>query len=335
MNDLIILSSRVRLARNLAGTPFPTWADQEILAGVGENVFASAQKQPEFADSEFHRLDSVDPIQVQVWAESHLVSPDFARQDPGRFLIIGGDEKTSIMVNEEDHLRIQAFVAGSSLERAWNIADRVDDGLERDLDFAFSEEIGYLTACPTNAGTGMRASFMLHLPALMMTGQAQQLIASLSQIGIVTRGLFGEGTQAIGNIFQISNATTLGRSEKEIIENLNNIGSQVVDRERAARKGLIAQAKDRFADQSYRALGILSNCRMITFQEALELISMVRLGVETGILSMIDFEILDRLWMVSRPAHLELLAGRSIGNVKEESARADAIRGILTDGIGK
>jgi len=333
MSDRIVLNSRVRLARNLDQHPFPLWADQATSSRVGEKVRTAVASRTALAAHHIHSMSEVDPIQRQMWVESHVVSPEFACSEGEKYLVTSDDSDLSIMVNEEDHLRIQVIGDGLSLENSLGLATLVDDELEAELDYAFSRKYGYLTACPSNVGTGMRASLMLHLPALVMTGKAQELMPILAQAGIIARGMFGEGTQAAGSIFLISNSQTIGVTEEGIVENLTTLADQVIERERSARKGLVANSKDRLADQSYRAFGILNSARIMSFEEALELTSMVRLGAETGILTEVDPKSLDRVWTAMRPAHLEKIAGRSIGPGKEEIVRAQVIRSILNTDI--
>ena len=335
MDDRIVISSRVRLARNISGHSFPTWATDDELEGISDNILLSIEGDSRLHDLDRHPWEEVDSLQRALWAEAHMVSPDFVTGGNGRCLMIGPDNETSIMINEEDHLRIQAIYPGSCLGRAAESTDEMDDALEQHLDIAFSEEWGYLTACPTNVGTGMRASVLLHLPALVMTGQALQLFSALAQAGVALRGLFGEGTQAIGNAFQLSNATTLGKSESEVTKDLQNVVDQVVDRERAARKGLLSQSKERLVDRSHRAFGVLTHARMLSFGEAVELMSMVRLGSETGILKTVRASELDRMWMAIRPAHLERIVGRSIDSSEEEALRAETIRQSLSETAGR
>ncbi len=333
MSDRIVLNSRVRLARNLDQIPFPMWADRTSSSMVGEKVKAAVASRTALAAHRFYSMSEVDPIQRQMWVESHVVTPDFAFSEGEKYLVTSDDSDLSITVNEEDHLRIQVISDGLSLENSLGLATLVDDELETELDYAFSKKLGYLTACPSNVGTGMRASLMLHLPALVMTGKAQELMPILSQAGITVRGMFGEGAQAAGNIFQLSNSQTIGVTEEGILENLATVADQVIERERSARKGMVVNSKDRLADQSYRAFGILNSARIMSFEEALELTSMVRLGAETGILTDVDPNSLDRVWKAMRSAHLEKIAGRSIGPDKEEIVRAQVIRSILNTDV--
>jgi len=230
------------------------------------------------------------------------------------------------MVNEEDHLRIQALMPGLQLAAAWELADKVDDALEQYLPYAFSEQRGYLTACPTNVGTGLRASLMLHLPALVSTGQINRIIQAVGRFGLVVRGLYGEGTQALGNIFQFSNQVTLGHTESDIIQHLINVTRQVIDQEREARQMLLRRDKMALEDRVARAYGTLAHARVVSSQEALQLLSDVRLGIDLGILDGLKPEILQELLVAIRPAHLQMRTGRELSPAERDVLRAALIR---------
>jgi len=325
----VVISSRVRLARNLASHPFPQWAHPDDLQAVGSAVGVALSSSKMLSGYGFHALENLSPLERQRLVEEHVISPEFAGLEKGYFLALSQDQKVALMVNEEDHLRIQALYPGFRVAAAWETASRVDDEVGKELEYAFSEKWGYLTACPTNTGTAMRVSIMLHLPALMMTKQLPQLWGALTQLGVVVRGLFGEGTHAAGNLFQVSNNTTLGRTEEEIVAHLTNVGMQIVERERTARKILYGEAKDKLADRAYRAVGILKYAKMMSFAEAIELLSMVRLGVDLGLVTDIDGATINELAFLIRPACLEMQAGRAIGEEKEEAVRSKVIQAKL------
>jgi protein arginine kinase len=237
----VALNSRVRLARNLGDIPFPNQASPTDLARVAEKVEKAVSQVPELSRLEVMRLSEASVLDRHILAEKHLISPQHAEGAENRLAIIADDESVSVMVNEEDHIRIQTLLPGLQLGEAYQLADNVDDLLESKIDYAFDEQIGYITACPTNVGTGLRVSIMVHLPALVVTGQVRAVLSAVSNLGIAVRGLYGEGTEASGNMFQLSNQVTLGRSEQELIENLHAVTMQVIEQERATRKKLILE----------------------------------------------------------------------------------------------
>lgn len=330
----IVLSSRVRLARNLEGVPFPGRADAGALAEAAE---AARRSVADLTAADRHvymfvEMDKLTPLERNVLVEKHIVSPNHAEEPAHRALVARDDAAVSIMVNEEDHLRVQCLVAGLNLPEALGLADRVDDVLESRLTFAHGEQAGYLTACPTNTGTGLRASVMMHLPALVLSRQISRITAAATQLGLAVRGLYGEGTEAIGNIFQISNQLTLGHSEREIIENLQAIAKQVVEQERAARQALAAGSPDALADRVWRAYGVLRYARVLAGQEALNLLSEVRLGIDLGIITVLSGQVFNELLVTTRPNFLQKLAGRSeVDAAERDSLRAQLIRDRLKE----
>ncbi len=322
----IALSSRIRLARNLPKIPFPQFASSTQLEGVLDAVERVAARSDALGRLEFIRLKNISPLERAVLVEKHLISPQHAEDPEYKAVALRNDELISVMVNEEDHLRIQILQPGLALDKAWELADRVDDFFESELDFAFSETRGYLAACPTNVGTGMRASVMLHLPALVITDQMKRVIAASSQIGLAVRGFYGEGTEAIGNMFQISNQVTLGNSEEEIIRHLTAAARQIIDQERNARAALLNEARVPLEDRIYRAYGLLSNARHLTSEEAMRLLSDVRLGVDLGLIKEIGVYLLNELLVSIRPAALQKLVGGSLTPEARDIQRAALIR---------
>lgn len=323
----VALSTRVRLARNLAGELFPTLMDEaaaeRVLAAVAQALEGLAA---EAGPVEFHRLRDLPPLERQALVERHLISPELARVADRAAVVLRGDEAVSVMVNEEDHLRIQVLVPGLQLEAAWELANRVDDALEQRLDYAFSQRYGYLTSCPTNTGTGMRASVMMHLPGLVMAGQAGQLFQALSKVGIAVRGLYGEGSEALANIFQVSNQVTLGQSEREILVNLQGVCRQLIDRERTARQRLLQSRRHRLEDRAWRAWGVLSSARVISTREAMALLSDLRLGIDLGIIPGVPPRVFNELVVRISPALLQLAEGRGLPPHQRDVRRADIIR---------
>lgn len=326
-ND-IVLSCRIRLARNIGTIPFPNRATEEQLKQVADltrNAVGDLNKSMA-KDFIFLDLEKISPLERFVLVEKHLISPALAQDAVHRGLLISEDGSVSIMVNEEDHLRTQVIFPGLQLEEAWEMATTVDDILEGKMDFAFSERQGYLTSCPTNVGSGLRASVMLHLPALVMTNQIGKVLSAISQLGLAVRGLYGEGSETIGNIFQISNQMTLGFSEREIIENLQSVASQIVEQERLAREHLLRRNKEQLADRVYRAYGILSYARIVSSQEATKLLSDVRLGVDLAIIQEVDSKIFNELLVKTRPNFLQKLAHRDLDALGRDVMRAEIIR---------
>lgn len=331
----IVLSSRIRLARNLEGVPFPSRADAEALAGVSAAIRKSVGDLGA-ADKHvymFVEMDKLPPLDRNVLVEKHIISPNHAEERGHRALAVRDDAAVSIMVNEEDHLRIQTMVPGLNLQEALALANRVDDLLEAKNTFAYAERLGYLTACPTNVGTGLRASVMMHLPALVLSRQMNRIVAAATQLGLAVRGLYGEGSEATGHIFQISNQLTIGHSEQEIIDNLQAIARQVVEQERAARQALADNSPDALADRVWRAYGILRYARSISGQEALNLLSEVRLGIDMKIITGTDAAVFNELLVTTRPNFLQKIAGRDDSEPGErDKLRAQLIRDKLKEG---
>ena len=299
----IVLSSRIRLARNLSGVPFPGQADAGQLRQIGNRVSFSVQDLIDADDSHQYQMIDMAALTEQerrILVEKHLTSLKHVHIPANRSLIIRDDTAVSIMVNEEDHFRIQSLTAGSNLRSAWKMADETDNLLESRMGFAFTEDLGYLTSCPTNLGTGLRASVMMHLPALVLLGQMHRIIEVSTQLGMAVRGFYGEGTEAYGNVFQVSNQQTLGFNEMEIVNNVLSLARQVVEQERAARRMLMSDSGEELADRIWRAYGILRHARSISGQEALGLLSAVRLGIDMGIISHLSPDVFTELIIATR-----------------------------------
>ncbi len=331
----IILSSRIRLARNLEGVPFPNRNYGKELAAVVEQV---KQVQTAFEAKGEHydliEMDQLSQLEQNVLVEKHMISPNLINNAFHRAVLVKQDASVSIMVNEEDHLRIQCLESGLELKSALGAANKVDDLLEENLTFAFSEQLGYLTACPTNVGTGMRASCMLHLPALVITKQIGRIISAATQLGLAVRGFYGEGTEAIGNVFQISNQLTLGYTEEEIVDSLNGVVQQIVDQERTARQLLVTQSKLAISDRLWRSYGVLRYAQSMSGQEALSRLSEVRLGIDMGIITNLAPEIYNELLVTTRPNYMANLAGtKEMDSITRDTMRADVIRAKLIDNV--
>jgi len=326
----IVISSRIRLARNLTKAPFPHWADKTQGKEALEAVEAAVRKHSYFKNTFSFRLDDVDAVDKQFLVERHLMSMEHAQKSENKAVIIDTDEVIAIMVNEEDHLRIQVMQSGFNLFEAWGIINNIDDLLSKELSFAFLPEWGYLTACPTNAGTGMRGSVMLHLPALVMTRQINRVLAAIAKLSFATRGLYGEGTQASGNFFQISNQVALGHSEEEIIENINGLIRQIIEQENQARQALLAKNRALLEDRVNRSFGILKSAYIISSDETIELLSMVRLGCDLGIVNKcMDRRVINELFLITQPAHLQKIENKKLTSQERDVKRAELIRNKL------
>lgn len=328
----IALSSRIRLARNLCNIPFPGRASNSQLAEVADQMRGTVNdlKACDNHNYMFIEMEKLTALERNVLVEKHIVSPHYVEHPEHRALIVRDDAAVSIMVNEEDHLRIQCMRPGLNLDDALALANQVDDAIEDKRDIAFNEQMGYLTACPTNLGTGLRASVMVHLPALVLTRQISRILNAFTQLGLAIRGLYGEGTEASGNIFQISNQLTLGYTEQGIIENLNSVAQQVVENERMARKYLLSQSANSLEDRLWRAFGVLSFARSMSGQEALSLISEVRLGIDLKIIDNVPAQLFNELLVTTRPNYLQKLAAQmGIQEDNRDKLRAQVIRNTI------
>jgi protein arginine kinase len=323
----VVLASRVRLARNVAGYAFPNSLGPE----QGERLTGEIAQAVDELESQWHlrlkRLQDVTALERQVLVEKHLASPLLVA-DPIRFEALATDdrESISIMVAEEDHLRMQVLLPGLQLEEAWIVADRLDDDLEQRLTWAFDAKLGYLTTYPTNLGTGMRASVMVHLPALVLTRQAGPVFGALAQMGVVVRGLYGEGSEGEGHIFQISNQVSLGRTEEELVHSLMMVAQQVVGRERLAREQLEKSAPVGLADRVGRAFGVLSHARVLSSEEALRLLSDVQLGIDLGHVKPFRDATFAEMVSMTRPGLLQAMAGRELDPGARDMLRAEVIQ---------
>ncbi|MGF1677813.1 MAG: protein arginine kinase [Candidatus Methylacidiphilales bacterium] len=323
----IVMSSRIRLARNLKDTPFPGWMKKNQRQEAMERILEALHNLPPLhKGSRQIFMEELSPLEKQVLVEQHLISREHAAKNHGSGVMINTTEELSIMVNEEDHLRMQVILPGYQLNHAWQLANTHDTALEDSLDYAFSATLGYLTACPTNVGTGLRASAMLHLPGLVLSDQINRVIKSVNQIGLAVRGLYGEGTEALGNLFQISNQMTLGESEEEILTRLIKVVNKVIESESNARAKLIQDQARIVADQLGRSYGVLSHCYAITSKEALNLLSLVILGVDLGILPSTLRDTVNDLFIHTQPAHLQRSAGRKLNAQERDAIRADILR---------
>ncbi len=328
-NSDIVISSRIRLARNLDKERFPHWADKLQGEKNLNTIRAGISKVDYLKRTTFFSLADIDSVDKQFLVERHLMSLEQAKMSDNKALVVDDEEIVSIMINEEDHIRMQVMQSGFNLFEAWNIINAIDDGLTRELNFAFHPVWGYLTACPTNVGTGMRGSVMLHLPALVMTHSIDRVMAAIAKLSFTTRGLYGEGTQAMGNFFQISNQISLGPSENEIIESINGLIRQIIEQEKQARDSLVTKNGALLEDRINRSLGILKSARIISSQETIELLSMVRLGCDTGMIKDIDRRAINELFITTQPAHLQKIENKKISSQERDLRRAQLIRDKL------
>lgn len=326
----IVMSSRIRLARNLEGMPFPQWAPKSERAQVRERVTAAVLAAPFLKGSLILELKPLSEVDRLFLVERHLISREHAAGSGEKAVVISDREIVSIMINEEDHLRLQVLQSGFNLKEAWSVLAQVNTELESKLAYAFSPDWGYLTACPTNVGTGMRASCMLHLPCLVMTKQINRVLHAISKLGLTARGLYGEGTEATGNFFQLSNQVTLGLSEEETLDNLERLIRQIVDQEEAARKALTNQSREALEDRIWRAYGTLKSAHIINSAETVNLLSLVRLGVDLNVISGVDRGLVNRLFIQTQPAHLQKLAGSTLSPDERDARRAKLLRDSLS-----
>ena len=328
----IVMSSRVRLARNLDAWTFPGKSGKKDLEAVLKAFEEAVNRSKALKGSTLFQMTELDQVDRQMLVERHLMSHEHASNPEGKGLLVAAEEVVSIMVNEEDHLRIQVMRSGLNLSEAWDIINAIDDALARELNFAFLPSWGFLTACPTNTGTAMRGSVMMHLPALVMTKQINKVLAAISKLSFASRGFYGEGTQASGNFYQISNQVALGHSEIDIIQNINGLIRQVIEQEEQARQALLLQNKPMLEDKVCRSFGLLKTARIISSQEAIELFSMVRLGLDMGILKHVDHKALNELFIMIQPAHLQKIEGKKLNAFERDTKRAAVIRQKLGGG---
>ena len=323
----IVISSRLRLARNLQGHPFPGWAKKNERLQILELIKPQVEALPEMEDGLSSYLQELSALEKQVLVERHLISREHAAKGAGSAVVVNKKQTLSIMINEEDHLRMQVLRPGLQLRNAFKALDKVDSTLEAKLDYAFHPQLGYLTACPTNVGTGMRASAMVHLPGLVLSEQINQVIQAINKIGLAVRGLYGEGTEAMGNLFQISNQITLGEPEDEIIARLNKVIEKIIENEENARQILLQKKPGTLLDNIGRGFGILSHAYAMTSKEALNLLSFLKLGVDLGFFPPERQAEIDDLFVITQPAHLQSGASQQkLGPDERDALRADIIR---------
>ncbi len=325
-HDRIVMSSRVRLARNLKDAAFPGWAKKPERIRVLELIRPAVAGLPEMREAFAETMDSLSTLDKQILVERHLISREHAAKSAGSGLVLTRDETLCFMINEEDHLRMQALRPGLQLRQAWTAIDQADSALEKKLEYAFSPELGYLTACPTNIGTGIRVSAMLHLPGLVLAEQINPIIQSVNKLGLAVRGLYGEGTEALGNVFQVSNQMTLGESEGAIVERLEKVLAQIIEHEENARGTLLEKKAKMVYNHIGRAYGILANAHSISSKETMNLLSLMRLGVDVGLFPGVDRSLVDELFILTQPAHLQKQHSEKLTAEERDLLRADMVR---------
>jgi len=325
----IVISSRIRLARNLADFPFVSRASAQDRTQIEKALRQRILDIVVESDLLYVDIEQLEGVDRQFLVERHLISREHAESEGARAVAIDRREKFSLMINEEDHLRIQVMQSGLNLDSVWEQINRIDDLVEEKVTYAFDDRLGYLTACPTNVGTGMRVSVMLHLPALVITRQIDKVFRSLQKISLAVRGLYGEGSQAMGDFYQISNQITLGRSEQELIKQIGDIVPVIIDYERQARDFLVKESHENLHDQVSRAYGILRTARTITSEETMHLLSSVRMGVNLGLIPELEIPDVNQLFIHTQPAHLQKLSGTELDTTDRNIERAQYLRRYL------
>jgi protein arginine kinase len=327
----IVLTTRVRLARNLADQPFPGWAKETQRSAMLTGSMETLAGLPQMKKALSLTIEELSDLEKQILIERHLISRELSTAKHGAGVIISRDQTTSVMINEEDHLRIQVLRAGFQLKKVWNAINTFDSEIEEKLNYAFSPTLGYLTACPTNLGTGMRASAMMHLPALVISSQMEKVVRAVNQLGMVVRGLFGEGSDASGSIFQISNQTTLGEAEEEIIKRLSSVLNTIIEHELNARAKLLETDASKLFDKIGRAFGILQNGRLLTSAEVMNLLSLIRLGIDLGVFPEARRPVIDRLFIEAQPGHIQYAGRGAIESTQRDLLRAQLLRSEFTN----
>lgn len=327
----IVISSRARLARNLTAYPFSRRITAEQQQEVIDEVLAAAKTSRSLSTASFFAMSVLDGNERRVLVERHLISPALAEEKGERGVLFNQDESLSVMINEEDHLRLQAISPGTAGRAAWAAISALDDELLEAMDCAYDSRLGFLTACPTNTGTGLRMSVLIHLPALVLTEDMERVLQGLGQLSFTVRGVYGEGSNAAGNLFQISNQATLGFAEEKIVEELLRITEQLVEYERDAQEALLAEARAQVEDKVWRAYGLLSHARVLSSQEFMNLLSAVRLGRTLGMVQRLPSSFLNHLMIATQPSHLRAEAGRSLTPAERDLRRAELVRSWIAE----
>jgi protein arginine kinase len=324
--SLVVLSTRVRLARNVAGCSFPTTADSETRKRVIGYIDSAITRSTLLSGGQYVKAADVDNLDRDFLVERHLISPVFLNGELSKALLIGPAEQVSVMINEEDHLRIQALTPGLDPQGAFDQAVKYETEIGKYLEFDYDPDFGYMTACPTNAGTGMRASVLIHLPGLVLTQDIEKVISRITHSGLMVRGFYGEGSDVLGNLFQISNQNTLGVSEDEIMQQVTRAAQEIIEHEATARQQLMDEAADMMEDRIWRAFGILKYGRMLTSDEVMNLLSAVRLGHAIGMIDFLSIAQINEILLLSQPAHLQKYYGQEMDTNRRDFVRAQMVR---------
>lgn len=327
----IVMSSRIRLARNLAQFPFPARADDTARAEIEELLHGLIEHRPAGKKLNYIPVSTLESLDRQMLVERQLISREHSETQGRRGVGISDEENVSLMVNEEDHLRMQVLHSGFALDECWAEIDKIDDAIEAEVTYAFSERLGYLTACPTNCGTGIRVSVLLHLPALVATKEIQKVFQALQKIGLAVRGLYGEGSQAMGDFYQISNQVTLGKSEAQLIKTIQDVVPNILGYERRVRTALVKENRQGLHDQVSRAYGILQTAQTISSEETMHLLSSVRMGINMGLIDDLEIPLVNELFIHTQPAHLQKIRHAKLESAERNIARAAYIRQRLAE----
>jgi|TARA_B100001971_G_C18213746_1_gene552455 protein arginine kinase len=328
--DHVVLSSRVRLARNLADVTFPGRAKKANRVETCELILPRVSATSAMRGGYSVPMGDLKALDKQLLVERHLISREHAAKGTGSAIVLNKGETLSVMVNEEDHLRMQALLPGMQIKQVWQKIDRFDTSLEKKLEYAFDANLGYLTACPTNLGTGIRVSAMLHLPGLVLIDQVNQIIQAVTKLGHAVRGLYGEGTEALGHIFQVSNQMTLGESEGEIIQRIHKVVMQIIEHEENARQTLLKGRRKELYNHIGRAYGVLAHAHIVDSKHSMNQLSLMRLGVKLGLFEKLDAPMLGKLFLLSQPAHLQQFVGKKMTGEERDIHRSDLLRGHLS-----
>ncbi|QEG43677.1 protein arginine kinase [Roseimaritima ulvae] len=326
----IVISSRIRLARNLGDFPFIRRCTNEDRLAIERTVAARMNKLEDWNDVRYINVDELSEVDRQFLVERQLISRELSESEGARAVAVDPEEQFSVMINEEDHLRLQVMHSGLDLTKAWQQINHLDDLIEGAITYAFHPKYGYLTACPTNVGTGLRVSVMMHLPALVITRQIDKVFRSLQKISVTVRGLYGEGSQFTGDFYQVSNQITLGKSESELVEQVGEVVPVLIDYERRARQFLVDQNEQDLHDDVSRALGILCTAKKISSEETMHYLSKVRMGVNLGLIESVAVKKINELFIHTQPAHLQKLHGRLLGSSDRNVQRASYLQRHLS-----
>jgi protein arginine kinase len=326
----VVVSSRARLARNVVNAAFPEWAGEDECVKLCENVRRTLADVPILKGSLFLDMGGMEQVDKEVLKERHLISNELAERGRGSALMVTEDEGIAVMINEEDHLRLQAISPGMNVKDVWRKVNEVDSEIEKTLDIAFDDKLGYLTACPSNVGTGLRVSVMMHLAGLHLMNEIEPVIKGMNRIGVAVRGLLGEGTEAYGNMFQVSNESTLGETEDGIIESLTRIVDEVATHERNARARLMESKKIHILDQIGRAYGIITGAKIMSSKEAIDLLSVLRLGLDLGMVKNLTVLRINETILLVQPGHIQKFAGKLLSPQERDEARAGLVRQKLS-----